>query len=248
VHIMGHRGAPAEEPENTLRSIRRALEIGVDAVEVDVHLSKDGRVVVIHDDTVDRTTDGAGRVRELSFAELRRLDAGRGERLPSLEEVVDLVSGRAHLVVEVKDPAAAQPLLEIFRGRQIFADTHVISFWHPLVKAMKEQEPRLRTGVLLVGCPADPAGLARAALAEALVLHYAYVTPELVAAAHGDGRLVYIWNIDDIDTLKPYLAMKLDGIGSNRPDVLVEYMKKSRGGPGERNSPALPSTPPPNPL
>jgi glycerophosphoryl diester phosphodiesterase len=244
VHIMGHRGAPAEEPENTLRSIRRALDIGVDAVEVDVHLSKDGRLVVIHDDTVDRTTDGTGRVRELTFAELRRLNAGKGERLPSLEEMLDLVAGRAHLVVEIKDPAAARPLIRIFRERQIFSDAHVISFWHPLVKVMKEEEPRLRTGVLLVGCPADPAGLARAALAEALVLHYAYVTPELVAAAHADGRLVYIWNIDDIETLKPYLAMNLDGIGSNRPDVLVGHLKTLRGGP---DSPALTPNSPPSP-
>jgi glycerophosphoryl diester phosphodiesterase len=247
---MGHRGAPAYEPENTLRSIRRALEMGVDAVEVDVHLhlSKDGRVVVIHDDTVDRTTNGTGRVRDLTFAELRSLDAGKGERLPLLAEVVDLVAGKAHLVIEVKDPTAAQPLLEFFHERQIYEHAHVISFWHPLVKALKEQEPRLRTGVLMVGCPADPAGLAQAARAEVLVLQYAYVTPELVAAAHLHGLLVYVWNIDDVETLKPYLKMNLDGIGSNRPDVLVEYMKKLRGGPGERNSPALPSNSPPHPL
>jgi len=140
--------------------------------------------------------------------------------------VVELVRGRAHLVVEIKDPDAAPPLLQFFRERRLFDAAHVISFWHPVVKALKEQEPRLRTGVLLVGCPADPAGLARAARAEALVLHYAYVTRELVAQAHDHGLLVYVWNIDDPDTLKPYLDMNLDGIGSNRPDVLVQYIKK----------------------
>lgn len=231
MHIMGHRGTPREEPENTLRSLRRALEIGVDAVEVDVHLSRDGRVVVIHDDTVDRTTNGHGRVRDLTFAELRKLDAGKGERLPSLEEVIDLVRGRAHLVVEVKDPAAGLPVLRIFQEREIFPEAHVISFWHPLVKALKEQEPRLRTGILLVGCPVDPAGLAQAAKAEALVLNYAYVTPELVAAAHAHGLLVYVWNIDDVETLKAYLPLNLDGIGSNRPDLIVEYIKTLRAKP-----------------
>jgi glycerophosphoryl diester phosphodiesterase len=230
---MGHRGAPAYEPENTLRSLRRALAMGVDAVEIDVHLSKDGYIMVIHDDTVDRTTNGAGRVRDLTFSQLRELDAGKGEPIPSLEEVVDVVAGKAHLVIEVKDPAAAEPLVAFFQERRIFTDAHVISFWHPLMKGMKEREPRLRTGVLLVGCPADPVGLARAALAEALVLHYAYVTPDLVAAAHAHGLLVYVWNIDDIETLKPYLAMNLDGIGSNRPDVVVEYVRKMQGeGPG----------------
>jgi glycerophosphoryl diester phosphodiesterase len=108
----------------------------------------------------------------------------------------------------------------------------VISFWHPAVKALKEAEPRLNTGVLMVGCPADPVGLARAANADALVLQYAYVTSELVAAAHNHGLLVFVWNIDDTDTLKPYLTMNLDGIGSNRPGVLIEYLKERGEGQG----------------
>ena len=228
VHIMGHRGAAALEPENTLRSIRTALAMGVAAVEIDVQLTKDGELAVIHDGTVDRTTNGKGAVRDFTLAELKGLDAGKGEAIPSLAEVVAAVDGRAHLVIEVKHPEAAPVLLKFFQGRDIFARTHVISFWHPVIKALREQEPRLRTGVLLVGCPADPVGLARAALAEALVLHYGYVTPDLVAAAHAAGLLVYIWNIDDVETVKPYLAMNLDGIGSNRPDVLVEYIKSLR--------------------
>jgi glycerophosphoryl diester phosphodiesterase len=225
---MGHRGAAAYEPENTLRSIRTALAMGVAAVEVDVQLTRDGELAVIHDDTVDRTTNGTGAVRDFTLAELKKLDAGRGEAIPSLAEVVEEVAGKAHLVIEVKHPEAAPALVNFFQARDIFDRTHVISFWHPVVKALKEQEPRLRTGVLLVGCPADPVGLARAALAEALVLHYGYVTPDLVKAAHAAGLLVYIWNIDDVETLKPYLALNLDGIGSNRPDVLVDYVRSRR--------------------
>jgi glycerophosphoryl diester phosphodiesterase len=228
VHIMGHRGAAAYEPENTLRSIRTALAMGVAAVEIDVQLTRDNELAVIHDGTVDRTTNGSGAVRDFTLAELKKLDAGKGEAIPSLAEVVEEVAGKAHLVVEVKDPEAAPALVKFFQARNIFDRTHVISFWHPAVKALKEQEPRLRTGVLLVGCPADPVGLARAALAEALVLHYGYVTPDLVKAAHAAGLLVYIWNIDDVETLKPYLALNLDGIGSNRPDILVNYVRSLR--------------------
>ncbi len=244
-YIMGHRGAPAYEPENTLRSISRALDMGVAAVEVDVQLSKDGRLMVIHDETVDRTTNGQGRVKDLTFAQLRKLDAGQGERIPSLEEVVELLKGRAHLVVELKQPEAALPLRRFFQEHHLFEAAHAISFWHPVVKALREEEPRMRTGVLMVGCPADPVGLAQAAQAEALVLHFAYVTPELVKTAHQHGLLVFVWNIDTVDHLKPYLTMNLDGIGSNRPDVLIEYL---RGVSGERGSPALPSNSPPNPL
>jgi len=225
VRIMGHRGAAFYEPENTLRSFRRALEMGVAAVELDVQLTKDGRLAVIHDETVDRTTNGTGRVKDFTFEELQALDAGQGERIPSLGEVVDLVLGRAHLVVELKQADAARPLLRFIRERRLFESVHVISFWHPVVLALKQVEPRLATGVLLVGCPADPAGVAQAARAEALVLHYAYVTPEVVAAAHHAGLLVFVWNIDAVDLLKPYLTLNLDGIGSNRPDVLIEYLR-----------------------
>jgi glycerophosphoryl diester phosphodiesterase len=227
--IMGHRGAPADEPENTRRSFSRALAVGVAAVELDVQLTKDGRLAVIHDETLDRTTNGKGRVKDFTLAELKRLDAGRGETIPSLEEVFDLVQGKANLVVELKQPEAAQALLRFFQEHQAFKFATVISFWHPAVKALKEAEPRLRTGVLLVGCPADPAGLARAARADALILQYAYVTQQLVATAHSHNLFVYIWNIDDVNTLKPYLTMNLDGIGSNRPGVLLEYLKQVEG-------------------
>jgi len=226
--IMGHRGAPADEPENTLGSFRRALAVGVAAVEMDVQLTKDGRLAVIHDETLDRTTNGRGPVRDFTLAELKKLDAGRGEAVPSLEEVFDLVQGKADLVVELKQPEAAGALLDFFQKRQAFEGATVISFWHPAVKALKKAEPRLNTGVLLVGCPVDPVGLARAADAGALVLQYVYVTPELVAAAHDHGLLVYVWNIDDTKTLPPYLTMNLDGIGSNRPGVLIEYLKSKQ--------------------
>ena len=114
LNIMGHRGAKAYEPENTLRSVRKALDLGVQAVEIDIHLSRDGRLIVIHDATVDRTTNGKGRVSDLSWEELRRLDAGLGEPLPGLEEVVALVRGRAHLFIELKDPQAVEPLAGFF--------------------------------------------------------------------------------------------------------------------------------------
>lgn len=98
---FGHRGACGHEPENTLRSVRRALELGADGIEVDVHLA-DGRLVVIHDDTLNRTTNGTGPVAEKSFACLRSLNAGQGERIPTLEEVFDTVNRRAIVNIELK--------------------------------------------------------------------------------------------------------------------------------------------------
>jgi glycerophosphoryl diester phosphodiesterase len=226
--IMGHRGAKAYEPENTLRSIRRALDMGVQAVEIDVHISQDGRLVVIHDATVDRTTNGKGRVADLNWEELRRLDAGMGERLPSLEEVVNLVRGWVHLFVELKDPVAIEPLADFFSAQALFAEAHVISFWHPALKKLRRLEPRIRTGVLFVGCPADPPALAQAADAEALVLNYQYITLELTMAARQAGLLVAVWNIDDLADLLPMLPLKLDYIGTNKPDILIDYLQSTK--------------------
>jgi glycerophosphoryl diester phosphodiesterase len=228
VKIVGHRGAPLAEPENTLRSFRRALESGVAAVELDVQLTRDGRLAVIHDETLERTTNGRGPVQDFTLAELKRLDAGQGEPIPALEEVLELARGRAHLAVELKQPEAAPALVEFFRKHQAFAAAHAISFWHPALKAMKEAEPRLATGVLMVGCPADPAGLARAAGAEVLVLNYHYVNRELVEAARRQGIGVMAWNIDQPEMLEPYLAMKLDAISTNRPREIISYLNRHK--------------------
>lgn len=228
VKIMGHRGAPVDEPENTLRSFRRALAVGVAAVELDVQLTKDGRLAVIHDETLDRTTNGKGRVKDFTLSELQRLDAGRGEPVPSLEEVFDLVQGQAEVLVELKQPEAAGALLRFFRERRAFGSATVISFWHPAVKALKEAEPRLATGVLMVGCPVDPVGLARAARADTLVLNYRYVNQELADAARSQDMRIIVWNIDDPETLAPYLAMNLYGICTNRPREIIDYLRDRR--------------------
>jgi glycerophosphoryl diester phosphodiesterase len=234
VNIVGHRGAAAYEPENTLRGFQRGLELGVAGMELDVQLTQDGRLAVIHDATVDRTTNGRGRVRDFTLAALQKLDAGKGEHVPGLEEVVDLVQGRAFLLVELKQPEAAPALLRFCQERRLFEDIRVISFWHPVTKALKEQEPRLQTGVLMVGCPADPGGLARAALADTLVLNYQYVNQELADTAHRQGLKVSVWNIDAPEILQPYLDMNLDAICTNRPGEIIDYLRRGRmgGGPG----------------
>jgi glycerophosphoryl diester phosphodiesterase len=224
VNIVGHRGAPEEEPENTLCSFQCALNLGVAAVELDVQLTRDGRLAVIHDETLDRTTNGHGLVSNFTLAELQKLDAGKGEPIPALEEVLALARGRAHLLVEMKQPEAAGALLEFFRQQRAFDAAQVISFWHPAVKTLKEAEPRLKTGALLVGCPADPVGVAQAARSETLVLNYRYVNQELVDAAHRQGIKVTVWNIDDPKILPSYLALNLDAIGTNRPREIIHYL------------------------
>lgn len=221
VSIAGHRGAPMEEPENTLRSFQRALDLGVAAVELDVQLTRDGRLAVIHDETLDRTTNGRGLVKDFTLAELQKLDAGHGERIPALEEVLELAKGRAQLLVEMKQPEAMEALLQFFRQHRAFGDAMVISFWHPAVRALKEAEARLKTGALMVGCPADPVGLARAARADTLVLNYRYADWDLVDTAHRHKIEVILWNIDEPEILERYLPVEPDAVCTNRPREII---------------------------
>jgi glycerophosphoryl diester phosphodiesterase len=228
--VGGHRGNPAEEPENTLRSFASALELGVDVVECDVHLSADGDLVVIHDHTVDRTTDGQGLVGAKTTAELRALDAGGGERLPLLDEVVDLVRGRAGLVVELKQaplpyPGLEDAVVERLRALDMIDDCAVISFWHPSAKRVKELEPGLQAGVLEVGRPVDPVALLRQSGADIYSPHWSGVDPELVSLVHDAGGYVGVWTVDDDVALQWVSIVKPDSVFTNRPREVLPRLR-----------------------
>jgi len=222
--IMGHRGAAALAPENTLLSMATAMEIGVDAVEIDVHLSKDNEIVVIHDATVDRTTNGTGAVNRLLLEEIKKLDAGQGEAIPTLQEVVDFIQGKVKLVIELKGAGTEAPVVELIKSNGLWENVYVISFWHRLVRTVKEMDSRIKTGVLFVGCPVDTS-FAAAVSADALVMKYTFVDKRFVDTAHKEGFRVFIWNIDDPHLVRPYAAMGVDGMGSNDPRVLIDSFR-----------------------
>jgi glycerophosphoryl diester phosphodiesterase len=222
--IMGHRGAAALEPENTLLSIGRAIEIGVDAVEIDVRLSKDKEIVVIHDATVDRTTDNTGPVSSFSVDELKKLDAGKSQRIPTLQEVIDFIGKKINLVIELKEEGTVESVYKLIKKNNIEDNVYVISFWHRLVKTIKEMDSHIKTGVLLAGCPVNTC-IATQASADALVMNYSFIDATFVQIAHRENCKVFIWNIDKKNLLKPYVDMEVDGIGTNDPRVLCEYFK-----------------------
>lgn len=205
VLIVAHRGLSAEEPENTMRSFRRAAEVGCDLIELDVHLSRDGIPVVIHDETLERTTNGTGRVVDRTWAELRSLDAGRAERVPSLEEVIAwAVEGSIGLSVEVKQPTPAfgrgrydeiaERVVALLRSGGIQDRCVVHSFDHPTMRRVRELWPEATTGVSYGGGTfLDPLVLGRAALASGVHPWWAWVSPDVTSAAHAAGMHVHAW-------------------------------------------------------
>ena len=229
--IGGHRGNPAERPENTLSSFRSAIELGVDMIECDVHMSGDGELVVIHDHTLERTTNGTGFVGQRTLAELRALDAGDGERLPLLAEVCELSrQSGVGLCVEVKQnplhyAGLEEALVAQLTDLGMVEQTAVISFNHASVRRLKELEPRLTTGILEGARPIDPVGLMRGALADLFAPHYGAMDPELVEDVHSAGGAVGVWIVDDDAAVTWCKLCKPDSVFTNRPREVLPKLR-----------------------
>lgn len=228
VVATGHRGAAGLEPENTLLGIGRAIELGVDQIEIDVHLTRDDRLVVIHDETVDRTTNGSGMVRDLSFEEMRMLDAGKGETIPTLEEVISLVKGKVILQVELKGLGVEERAVEAVERTGIVDEVVFTSFRHPALKAVKKLNPDIEAGVLFYCLPIDPCRLALDAGAEAIHPNVSFVDKGLVLKAHELGLKVRAWNSDEEQEMERLIKTGIDGLGSNRPDLLMKVVRGFR--------------------
>lgn len=220
VLIVAHRGASAYEPENTVRAVESAIKLGADMVEVDVRLSKDGYVVVIHDETVDRTTDGSGYVEKISLKKLKKLDAGLGEKIPTLEEIVDVIRGKAKLVVEIKKLGMEKKVVKIFEDKKVVEDVLITSFYHETLRKIKDLNRKIKVGVIFRCYPLNVCQLALNVKAEAIFPEHKYVDFKMVEEAHRKGLSVYVWTVDDPKTAKKFVNMEVDGIVTNKPDIL----------------------------
>lgn len=241
--IGAHRGGARDAPENTLAAFAEGIERGADLIELDVHLSRDGELVVIHDHTVDRTTDGSGAVHDLTLAELQRLDAGgwfaprfAGERIPSLAEVVAAVDRRAGLAIELKGwPAAATDLADavvaLLEQTRTVETTLVIAFDHWAAQRVKERNPAIKTAINYHARLVDPLHAGRAAGADVLNQAWLFCDRAFCQQAHAAGFAVQClaptpalaWalarnGVDIIDSDEPDLAKAASRAGAPRPE------------------------------
>ncbi|MET9802031.1 glycerophosphodiester phosphodiesterase family protein [Streptomyces sp. NPDC006368] len=214
---IGHRGVMGVEPENTLRSFRRAESAGMDAIELDLHLSKDGALVVMHDAEVDRTTDGTGPIAEKTLAELRALDAGLGERVPVFEEVLDAV--RSPLQAEIKDVAAARALAEVMHRRDLVGRVEVSSFHDEAVAEIARLVPGVRTVLIAGRWGDDVVERAQAVGAATLALNIRRLTLETTERARAAGLRIIGWVVNTQEHLRLVRALELDGATTDDPDI-----------------------------
>ena len=224
VYVVGHRGAAGLMPENTIKGYRYAIELGVDYVECDVHLSRDKRLVVIHDTTVDRTTNGHGAIRDLTAARIRSLDAGQGEQVPTLEEVLESVRNEAHLLIELKGVGVERAAVEAVKAQGMEEDVTFSSFALERLAAVRAMGRAYRVRAILPN-PTD-FELARAAELKAVGIDIRYQNACLrtIEAAHALGLDVLAWNPDTWREQQSMIALGVDGVSSNRPDILLRHL------------------------
>src|SRR5262245_49482693 len=247
--VIAHRGASAYEPENTLRAFDLAIKQGAQMIELDLHLTRDNRVVVIHDPTLDHTTDYKGRINELTLSDVKLADAGKGERIPTLEETIELTKGKAQLYLEIKDPSAAAETLRLVRHRQYENDCLIASFDIELMRALGNEVNDIELGVILGTSSLKPNIRWREAFPwislrqvhyQVLCIQVGLCYDYLAKRVKAVGKKLYVWTADEERHFQQMIRRGVDGIVTNRPDRLVRYL--SRGTEPEVNSirPKLP--------
>ena len=250
--VVAHRGASTLAPENTMEAFRLAVEAGADAIEVDVHLTSDGQLAVIHDETLDRTTDRTGRVADMTMDQVREADAGatfaraddsnfpfagRGLRVPTLGEVLDWLPDDLGLVIEIKARVASDSVVEAVRSHpvQTGGRLSVISFDEASIEGVRELEPQIKTGYLLVPTqPIEPA------LIWATEHGHTGVHPwdgdigmdplPLLAQANAYGREIGCYVVNDPERMKHLAACRLWGFVTDVPEIAREAL-----GPGPQH-------------
>jgi glycerophosphoryl diester phosphodiesterase len=216
---IGHRGARAYAPENTLASFRKALEIGVDAVELDVRKTKDNQLVVIHDAGVKRTTNGEGLVSELTLKEIKNLSAD-GEKIPTLLETLDFLDKTVRVFVELKETGIEEQVLSIVHSKSLENNVVIVSFLEDALKKVRELDTDIETG-LIYAKHKNPIKAALELKANYLFALYRFTHTANVQKAHENGLKVVVWTINNPEEVEEYAKKGVDGIASDKPDILM---------------------------
>lgn len=228
--VVAHRGSSGTAPENTLSAVRQALSSGAVMCEVDVHTTRDGQLVIMHDPDVSRTTDGEGRISEMELAEIRRLDAGSwfkddfaGEVVPTLEEVMAALGESMEICIEVKNADPSQVLDRVL-SRGFLSRSIIFDFNHDRLYAARNLEAGLRTlalGVQEANLPSLRTGLLDAAGAA-----YSRTSPGLVDSVHDMDLALFVYTVNQEDQMRQLVEWGVDAIITNFPEICVRVVER----------------------
>lgn len=234
--IFAHRGASSDAPENTLPAFQMAIEQGCKAIELDVHLSKDEELIVCHDETIDRTTDGTGYIRDQALFSLQQRDAGlwfsdnfEGTRIPKLDEVLEICNDHILINIEIKNipfiyKGIEEKILTTIRRFGFLENTIISSFDHHALRRVQDLQSNMKLGILLANHLIDPWGYIKNAKLHAYSIHplYTFVNDEFVQESHKAGYQVFPFTVDDRNVYQGLKLMGVDGIFSNIPARFLE--------------------------
>lgn len=227
VFSVGHRGASAYAPENTVESFAEAIRMGARGVEFDLRITADGVPVVLHDETVNRTTSGEGRVAEMTLDQVLGLDAGSwkgqrfaGTRIPMLWEAILAIGPFARPVIELKAPLPWDLLIAALRKYDLETEALVISFEHRWLGEVRKHSRDVPLGLLSDRWSPELPGFARGLDAEALLMHTDALGTSQIAAAEAQGLEVWCWTANDVGIVAACAAMGVTGIITDRPDLI----------------------------
>ena len=239
--VTAHRGFSRKAPENTLPAFQAALDCGADFIELDVQLTKDGELVVIHDDKLDRTTDGKGYVKNHTYAELMELSAGSwfgkenefdDVKIPLLSEVLDLIKKDIMLNIEIKKSgnpkATAEKVVELVEEYGIVNSCYVTSFSYPALKKVKQLNPKIKTA--FIANLATATSYAQLPYIDAVSMNYLFVNQSVVNTAHHHGKRVFVWTVDRQGEMQKMMALGVDNIITDCPDKALEVVDSQKVG------------------
>jgi glycerophosphoryl diester phosphodiesterase len=219
---IGHRGAAGHAPENTLLSIVAALDLRVDLIEVDVRRTSDGSLIILHDKRVDRTmTNGKGCVSDMTLSDVRRLDAGHGEMIPLLDEVLAAVQqGRAGIMLELVEEGIAKDVVECVRASGFSGQVIYASFLHAEMLSIHEIDNSLSTLALLEGIPVNHTSFAREACVTHVGLGFDSARPRFIQDLHESGHQVFVYTLNNPADIELAISWGVDGIISDHPELI----------------------------
>ncbi len=241
VIVIAHRGFSGQAPENTLASFKKAIELGSDMIELDVRFSKDGQVVVIHDNTIDRTTNGRGKVADYTLKELKQFDAGSwfapqfsGEQIPTLKEVLELAKGRIRVNIEIKNESLGQYAVTDLADRALqevkeaeMADQIIFSSFYPsALTRIKQRDPRIWVALLYSRSWNYLPEITGGNPFSVLNLRNSYLTKGKIATIHQKGMKVNVYTVNSEEEMQQFVEWGIDGIITNRPDRLIKILHK----------------------
>lgn len=227
--VIGHRGACGYAPENTLSSIKKALTLDVDMIEFDIRLCKSGQLMLMHDDTLDRTTNTTGYLCDKTIEEITTITIDPNETIPTLQQALDTINRRAKVAIELKGPNTALPTAQIVKeyldkGWQP-DDFYIVSFDHPQLQQFYDELPQIKRCANIYGITIDLTEYARKHGFNAIGIKYEVATQELVDEVHSYDLKVFVYTVNDPRIIKQLIGIGVDGIFSNYPDRINQFLK-----------------------